>query len=269
MSAHHATSNRRAPGATQVATCTTHHANYNAPHAPPCGTQNCQQRGSCTAEARAMLPPLNATDPASIQTTPPNCTPTPQSASAPIRLPMPRVPRLWFRRWPQTRTSRCRRTCRVHHLGPPAHGRGAPSLGDDDGMAHTHDATCSALYATQLMHQKQHTAARTPHAARCTARRMTYECAACMEGNSLHPFDTMQHAACNTLHPARNTQRASMQHTTYNMRTRNIPVQRGPCRLPQRQVSCNLQHATCILQHYNATCPHGMQQQTYVHRAQL
>jgi hypothetical protein len=47
-----------------------------------------------TAEERAMLPPLNETDPPYIFTTPPSCKPPPHSASGPGRPPpAPRTPR--------------------------------------------------------------------------------------------------------------------------------------------------------------------------------
>ncbi len=92
---------------THVATCTTYHATYIAPHAARCNTHNCQQRGPRTALERAMLPPLNATDPSDMLATPPSCTPPPQSASDPIGIAMPRVRfRLRCRRSSQTRTSR-------------------------------------------------------------------------------------------------------------------------------------------------------------------
>jgi hypothetical protein len=47
-------------------------------------TASNKQQGSRTAEERAMLPPLNETDPPSMLTAPPPCTRPPQSASDPI-----------------------------------------------------------------------------------------------------------------------------------------------------------------------------------------
>jgi hypothetical protein len=85
--ARHATSNVRVPCAANDATSIIHHATYNAPHATPCKTHNCQQRGSRTAVERAMLPPLNATDPPPILTTPPSCAPPHRSAYGPIGPP--------------------------------------------------------------------------------------------------------------------------------------------------------------------------------------
>ena len=66
---------------------TTHDATYNAPHATQCNTHNRRERRSRTAEERAMLPPLNSTDPPDIITTPPLCTPPLQSATAVSALP--------------------------------------------------------------------------------------------------------------------------------------------------------------------------------------
>ncbi len=83
----------------QHATCSMQNAAYSMPPAlsqqQRCGHKhNCQQRGSRTAVERAMLPPLNETDPPYSITTPPFCTPPPHSASGPDRPP------------PATRTSR-------------------------------------------------------------------------------------------------------------------------------------------------------------------
>jgi hypothetical protein len=60
---------------------------FNPSNKAPCNTRNLQQRGSRTAEERAMLPPLNETDPPDILATPPFCTPLPQSACDPIGPP--------------------------------------------------------------------------------------------------------------------------------------------------------------------------------------
>ena len=147
--ARHATSNVRVPCAANDATSIIHHATYNAPHATPCKTHNCQQRGSRTAVERAMLPPLKRTDPPPILTTPPSCAPPPRSAYDPIGLPMPHVPfGLRYRRSPQTRMSRCQLTWLAPHQ-MPAHERRMHRRSGTTTASHTRDATCSAHNATK------------------------------------------------------------------------------------------------------------------------
>jgi hypothetical protein len=145
----YATSSTRAKCAAHVATCTTHHATKNVPRATPCNTRNCRQRGLRTASERAMLPPLNATDPPDIITTPPLCTPPPPSASD--RIGLPSRSHLFCHGSGDRHILECRAA--AGHVYDTTLGSLHTSAGDGRSVTttafHSHDATCGAHYATK------------------------------------------------------------------------------------------------------------------------
>jgi hypothetical protein len=158
------------------------HTTHTVQHAQRNTGDATVREGNRTVTATAIVPPFTATTPLDMNTTPPFCTPDSHPSAAPIRLrpdrpALQRVP-LGLRRdrkSPQTRTSRCRRTCLAHHREISAHERGAQSLGEDSSIPHVQrnmrrslrnkadatEATCNV--------QRQRHARRMLHAARKAA----------------------------------------------------------------------------------------------------
>jgi hypothetical protein len=176
----------------------------------------------------------------------------------PDRPSLPRVHVQWYWRSPQTRTSRCHRTCLAHLRVCSAYERGAPSLSQDDrsptarcnvprslcNTAEATEATCNMQrHAHRMLTWRMQPALRSIQRATHNAQARSVQRKTCVRAAS----------QCNTDYPTGRTDwcrtTCNMQHATFNTKMQHG---RTPCNMKHactlRSTSCHMYHTRCNVQ---------------------